>query len=47
MLPENHVAIKVAAMELYMVQRSCSVNVRGVEKKGAAYKGTNQNKIIF
>ena len=41
MAPENHVALEVAAMVLYMVQRSCRVNVREVEKKGAAYKGTN------
>ena len=47
MAPENHVALEIAAMELYMLESSCRVNVREVEKKGAASRGTNQNKIIF
>jgi hypothetical protein len=33
MVPENQVAFEGAAMELYIVQGSCSVNVREVEKK--------------
>ena len=47
MEPNNEVALEDAAMELYIVQSSCSVNIRGAEIKRAANKGTKLNKFIF
>ena len=47
MEPNSQVTLGDAAMKLYMVQSSCSVNLRGAEIKRAANKGTKHNKIIF
>ena len=47
MEPNNQVTLEDAAMKLYIVQSSCSVNLRGAEIKRAANKGTKHNKIIF
>ena len=46
-LPENHVALNVAAMDLYMVQRSCCLNVRGVDKECTPMKGQIRIKFIL
>ena len=46
MKKERQVTLEDGAMKWYIVQRSCSVNVRGAEKKRAAEKVTKHKKII-